>query len=309
MMLWPSSALPDHAVVIVTGASSGIGEAVALGLARRGHDLVLVARRRGALESVAEGCSQAGASSVMVVPTDVSDDDAVAALFVEVMERHGVVDGVAHCAGEVTYGRTEKTSAAVFNRVIATNVSGSANIARHAIAQMRAQERGVLVLVGSLLGHVAIPEMTPYVVSKWGIRALARQLVVENVDLKHVHISHVAPGSVDTPIYERALESAGTVNTPPPPTISPERAARVVIGQLSRPNVAKQTTLSNYALILAFQLAPRLYDRMIGPVFKIASRMSSEPEPEPAPDELPGADAADSHPQDSRPRERHDVEI
>ena len=71
------------------------------------------------------------------------------------------------------------------------------------------------MLVGSLLGHIAVPEMTPYVVSKWGVRALARQLSLENVDLPHVQIAHVAPGSVDTPIYDYAALRAGHVITGP----------------------------------------------------------------------------------------------
>ena len=264
--------MPDQGVVIVTGASSGIGEAVALLAAQHRHHLVLVSRTEDELVRVAELCRAAGSGSVMVVPTDVSDDAEVADLMARVVERHGRVDGVAHCAGQVTYGRVEETSASTFDQVLATNVSGSANVARHAIAQMREQQAGVLVLVGSLLGHVAVPEMTPYVVSKWGVRALARQLSIENVDLPHVHVSHVAPGSVDTPIYGNALESVGGVNRPPPPAISPERVARVVVGQFSRPSRSRQTAWSNHALILAFRVMPRAYDRLIGPVFRLASR-------------------------------------
>jgi short-subunit dehydrogenase len=264
--------VPHDAVVVVTGASSGIGEAVAHRLAEQGRHVVLVARSVERLEKVAARCGELGAASTTVVPTDVSDDAAVEAMFAEVLAVHGRVDGVAHCAGEVTYGRLEETSADVFDRVLATNVSGSANISRHAIRRMRAQERGVLVLVGSLLGEVAIPEMTPYVVSKWGVRALARQLVVENVDLPHLHVSHVVPGSVDTPIYDKALESAGGVNKPPPPTISPERVARVVVGQLEHPVRERQTAWSNHLVISAFRVAPWAYDRVIGPVFQKASR-------------------------------------
>jgi len=264
--------VPDRAVVVVTGASSGIGAAVAERLAEQGRHLVLVARSVERLEKVAARCGELGCSSVMIVPTDVSDDAAVESLFAEVLARHGRVDAVAHCAGEVTYGRLEETSADVFDRVLATNVSGSANISRHAIRRMRSQEKGVLVLVGSLLGEVAIPEMTPYVVSKWGVRALARQLVVENIDLPRVHVSHVVPGSVDTPIYESALESAGGAHKPPPPSIRPERVARVVAQEIQHPSRERQTALSNHVLIAAFRTAPWAYDRVIGPVFKLASR-------------------------------------
>ena len=272
-LLW-NDALPEVAVVVVTGASSGIGEAIALRLARQGHHLMLVARGADDLADVAERCERVGAASARACPTDVSDDAAVADLVAECVTQHGRLDAVAHSAGEVTYGRVEETTADVFDRVIATNVLGAANVARHAVAQMREQEHGVLVLVGSLLGHVAIPEMTPYVVSKWGVRALARQLVVENIDLPAVHIAHVAPGSVDTPIYDKALESAGGVNKPPPPTISPERVARVVVEQLHHPMRSRQTALSNHALILAFRAAPWAYDRVIGPIFARVSRQT-----------------------------------
>ena len=272
LSLLRASAIPDEAVVIVTGASSGIGRAVVLQLAAEGHHLALVARGRDDLEEAAAECRDAGCASVMIVPTDVSDDEAVATLFAEVVAEHGRVDGVAHCAGEVTYGRTEDTSAEVFDRVLASNLSGTANVARHAVPLMREAERGVLVIVGSLLGHIAVPEMTPYVVSKWGLRALARQLALENLDVSGLHVSHVAPGSVDTPIYDKAIDDGGTVNTPPPPTISPERAARNVVGQLHHPTRASQTAWSNHLVIGAFRGAPLVYDRVVGPAMKALSR-------------------------------------
>ncbi len=84
----------------------------------------------------------------------------------------------------------------------------------------------------------------------------------------------MAPGSVDTPIYDKALDSAGGVNAPPPPTISPERAARAVLDQVGstfRRNES-QTAWLNYALIGAFRLAPAVWDRFVGPAFELASR-------------------------------------
>ena len=263
-----------ESVVLVTGASSGIGRAVAKRLARDGHHLVLVSRTEEKLEEVAEECREAGAGSTLVVPTDVADDAEVAHLVKQVLAEHDRLDGVAHCAGEVTYGRVEDTTAEVFDRVLATNLSGTANLARHVVPVMRDQDRGVLVIVGSLLGHVAIPEMTPYVVSKWGVRALARQLVVENLDRRGLRVVHVTPGSVDTPIYDNAIDSAG-VNTPPPPTISPERVAEVVVQELDGPTrglLSRQTAWSNHLLTAGFRAFPWAYDRLIGPVFKLASR-------------------------------------
>lgn len=265
-------------VVVVTGASSGIGEASALRASGQGHHVVLVARRAEVLQEVAGACREAGAASAEIVPTDVSDDVAVAAMVKQVLALHGRIDAVLHSAGVVSYGRVEDTTADEFAQVVGINLLGAASVARHVIPVLREQGEGDLVLVGSLLGHIAVPEMTPYVVSKWGVRALARQLVIENVDKPGVRISHVSPGSVDTPIYESALNHGGGVNTPPPPTISPERVARVVLGRV-RARIHRsgevQTAYLNYGVMAAFRLAPRTYDHVIGPVFDVVSRNRS----------------------------------
>ncbi len=269
----PAQPVADPTVVLVTGATSGIGEATALRAGAEGHHLVLVARREEKLQEVAGRCDEAGAASTLVVPADLSDDDAVAAMVATVLEHHERIDTVLHCAGVVSYGRTEDTSAADFADVVSTNLLGTACVARHVLPVLRRQRRGDLVVVGSLLGYIAVPEMTPYVVSKWGVRALVRQLRIENVDLPGVRISHVSPGSVDTPIYDNALDSAGAVNTPPPPTISPERVARVVLAQVGSRRATRQTALSNYGLMAAFAMAPAAaYDRLVGPLFHVASR-------------------------------------
>ena len=102
----------------------------------------------------------------------------------------------------------------VFDGVLRTNLLGAANLARHVLPVLRAQGRGHLVLVGSVLGHIAAPGMTAYIVSKWGVRALARQLVLENRDLAHVHVSCVSPGGVDTPIYEHGRQLPGPARPP-----------------------------------------------------------------------------------------------
>ena len=262
-------------VVLITGASSGIGEATARLGAAEGDHLVLLARSEDTLEELAEDCRRDGAASAQVVVTDVGEDDQVADAVAQVLAEHEEIDAVVHCAGIVTYGRTEEVSAEDFAAVLDTNLVGSVNLARHVIPLFREQERGVLVLVGSLLGHIGVPEMTPYVVSKWGVRALARQLTMENADLPHVHVAHVAPGSVDTPIYDNALDAAGAVNTPPPPVISPERVARQVYRQVSHPRARSQTAYGNYPLIWAFSLAPPVWDRLAGPVFKALSRKAA----------------------------------
>lgn len=258
--------------VLVTGASSGIGEAAVLRLAHRGDHLVLLARREEELQRVARACRARGAASARVVVADVADDDAVEAAVATALRHHAQLDGVLHCAGMVTYGRSEETSAEDFSQIVSVNLLGAANLARHVVPVMRRQRAGALVLVGSLLGQLAVPEMTPYVVSKWGVRALARQLHLENLDVPGFRIVHVAPGSVDTPIYGNALDSAGAVNSPPPPVISADRAARTVVAALDTGRRSQQTALTNYALLAAFRTVPWFWDRSVGPAFHLLSR-------------------------------------
>ena len=207
-------AAPVTRVLLVTGASSGIGRAVAERAAERGDALVLVARDPEALEAVAETCRARGAADVRVEPADVGDDDAVARVVAATVDHHGRLDAVVHSAGVVAYGRLEDVPAEVFDGVLRTNVLGAANLARHVLPVLRRQRGGHLVLVGSVLGDIAAPFMTAYVVSKWAIRSLGRQLALENRDLSGVHVSVVSPGGVDTPIYESAANYLGLPGPP-----------------------------------------------------------------------------------------------
>ncbi|MBD8607322.1 MULTISPECIES: SDR family oxidoreductase [Aeromicrobium] len=264
-------------VIVVTGASSGIGRATALQAADAGDHVVLVARGASTLEVVAQECRDRGAGSVMVVPTDVGDDAAVAACFAQVVERHGVLDAVVHSAGVVAYGRTEQIPADVFDGVLRTNLIGSVNVSRHALPVLRQQRAGSLVLIGSLIGHIAVPSMSPYVLSKWGVRALARQLHVENRDLRHVHVSYVSPGGVDTPIYEQAATYDGFVGRPPPPLAGPEKVARIALKRIDRPRARTQVNRSNDVVRMGFSAFPGVFDRLIGPLFRVGAMEVTTP--------------------------------
>lgn len=267
----------DPRVVVVTGASSGIGLATALEAARQGDHVVLVARGVSALDEAAEQCRAAGAASADVRPTDVVESDAVEALFDDVRATHGQVDAVVHCAGVVAYGRFEDVPAYVFDRVLATNVLGTANVARAVLPHMRERDHGTLVLIGSVIGHIAAPLMTAYAVSKWGIRALARQLQVENRDRSGVHIGYVSPGGVDTPIYLQAGNYLGRVGRPPPPVVSPERVARAALRQLEHPRPRVQVGASNRLIMAGFTALPAVFDLLVTPLFDVAATDQRRP--------------------------------
>jgi NAD(P)-dependent dehydrogenase (short-subunit alcohol dehydrogenase family) len=266
-------------VLLVTGASSGIGRATALRAAARGDHVALLSRDEGTLKEAAEECEAAGAASTLVLPCDVRDDAAVADGVEAVVARHGRLDAVAHCAGVVAYGRAEEVPPEVFDDVLSTNVSGSMNVARHALRTMRRQRQGTLVLVGSVIGHIAAPTMTPYAVSKWAVRALARQLQIENRDLPGVRVGYVAPGGVLTPIYEQAANYAGWAGRPPPPVDSPEKVARVVLEQVDHPAKRRQVGLGNGVVRFGFSALPGVYDAIVAPLFTLAATDRTRPVP------------------------------
>jgi short-subunit dehydrogenase len=233
--------------------------------------LVLMARSSTSLAEVARECVSAGASAAEPVTVDVADAVAVDDAMEDVRKRYEYVDAVVQCAGLAGYGRIEDIPAEVFEAVIRTNLIGSANVARSVLPGMRARNCGVLVFVGSVIGHIAVPRMTPYVVSKWGIRSLARQLQVDNRDRSGVHVCLVEPGSVDTPIYVQAATYQGRTGRPPPPVVRPERVARVIADVLDRPRKQVDVGAANWLLKLGFTCAPALYDALVGPLYELGA--------------------------------------
>ncbi|MFM6852208.1 MAG: SDR family NAD(P)-dependent oxidoreductase [Terrabacter sp.] len=261
-------------LVLVTGASSGVGLATARRLARRGQRLALLARAEGPLERAAEQCQALGASWVGTLPADVRDDAAVAHAVRQLIESQGPLAAVVSSAGVVAYGRLDELPAGVFDGVVATNLLGSANVLRHTLPGMRDQGAGRVVLIGSMIGHIAVPTMSAYTVSKWGVRALARQAALENRDVPGLHVSYVSLPGVDTPIYRQAAYVGGPAGRPPPPVWSADKAARVVVRALDHSRPVLHGGAFDGVTRLGFTLFPRVYDAWVGPLF---DRLASDP--------------------------------
>jgi NAD(P)-dependent dehydrogenase (short-subunit alcohol dehydrogenase family) len=266
-------------VVLVTGASSGIGRATAHLLAARGDDVVLASRGKGALETAAAECRQRGPGSVSSHAVDVRDAGAVDALVDAVVGEFGRLDVVVHAAAVVAYGQFPDVPVDVFDGVLDTNVRGPANVARSVLPLFRRQGRGHLVLLGSVIGDMAAPGMTPYVVTKYAVRSLGRQLALENRDLPHVHITVVSPGPVDTPIYRQAANYEGRAGRPPFPVVAPEYVAHAILDVLDRPRDRVQVGPANGVMRLGFSLFPRLFDAFVGPLIRVMATRPGHLEP------------------------------
>jgi NAD(P)-dependent dehydrogenase (short-subunit alcohol dehydrogenase family) len=267
-------------VVLITGASSGIGLATAHRLAADGARLVLASRGVEALRRAEESCTELG-GVVLAVPTDVRDADAVKVLFAEALERFGHLDAVVHAAGVLAYGRFEDVPADVFEAVIATNVVGTGNVARAALEIFRSQRHGNLVVLGSVIGKIATSMMSNYQTSKWGVHGLVRALQVEARETPGVDVTLVAPGGVDTPIYTQAGNYAGWQGRPPPPVYRPETVAEAVVRGLDHPQREISVGFANSVMVLGFRAAPWAYEIMVTPLMRALAMSSRRVPPGP----------------------------
>jgi short-subunit dehydrogenase len=252
-------------VVLVTGASSGIGRAVCLALADRGDDLVLVARRRQELEDVAADCYRRGSGRVLVKPADVADLGAWEGAFDEAVAELGGVDVVVHAAAVAAYGKFADIPAEVFDRVQEVNVQGTANVARSSLRLFGDRGRGHLVVLGSLVGTISTPFLSPYVTSKWAVHGLTRTLQAEHQG-GPVSISLVEPGGVSTTIYDKAASYLGVQGKPPPPVYDVRRVAQAIVKVIDHPRREISVGVLNPLVTSGFRLLPAVFDRIVAPL-------------------------------------------
>jgi NAD(P)-dependent dehydrogenase (short-subunit alcohol dehydrogenase family) len=256
-------------VVLVTGGSSGIGRAAALQFAGQGATLVLVSRSQPALEVAALSCRSAGAAQVLALAADVTETTSLHQAVETTLERFGQIDIVVHSATVMAYGRIEDLPPEVFEKVVDTSIHGTANLAREVLPVFRRQRHGSLIVVSSLMASIAAPTMGAYATAKWGQLGLIRTLQLETRDLPDVHISAVAPGGVNTPIYYQAATVIGSTGRPPPIVYSPERVARSIVARVRHPRRLAQAGLLNPVILAGFRLFPPVFDALVGRLFSV----------------------------------------
>ncbi|MEU5216848.1 SDR family NAD(P)-dependent oxidoreductase [Streptomyces sp. NPDC020807] len=255
------------AVVVVTGASSGIGRATALACAGYGARVVVAARSGAALREVARECRLRGGEG-LAVPTDVADERAVRELASRAVERFGRVDVWVNAAGVGILGRYDQVPPDEVRRLLEVNVLGAVHGARAVLPVMHGQDRGVLIDVASLLGGVVVaPYMGAYAMSKAALvvfdDALRQELALAGEE--HVAVCTVLPAGVDTPFFRHAANRSGRDLRSLPPVATPERVARAVVRTAVRPR--ERVLVGPYArlLVTAHALAP-------GPLSRVVAR-------------------------------------
>jgi len=241
-------------VAIVTGASSGIGLAVARALVHRGARVALVARTAAKLESLARDF---GADRAASFPLDVADRAAIAALPARVVERLGRLDLVVNNAGVNHRGAVQDRASRELSAIVDTNLVAPILLSHAALAHL--PRGGAIVIVASLAGKVPVPDEAVYSASKAGLRAFSRALSFELRE-RGIHVASVCPGPVDTGFFGDVATVPDLVFSQPMSTA--EQVADAVLAALDARLPEIDVPLLSGKLATLGYLAPSIFARV-----------------------------------------------
>jgi len=191
-------------VVVITGASRGIGRAIAERASADGAKLVLCARSAEPLKETARALSKNG--EVLAVPADASREDEVERLRDEALSRFGRVDAVVNNAGSAESAPFLKTERAFWDRMLAENATSAFLVSRAFVGSMAERGTGRIVMVASVSGKRGAPYVAAYTASKHAMLGLMRSLAAE-FGARGIKVNAVCPGYVDTPMTERNVKN------------------------------------------------------------------------------------------------------
>lgn len=259
----------DHAdgplkdkVVVVTGASGGLGREAAIQFAARGCSVVLAGRRAAALEDTASQCRAAG-GRVLVEVTDVTLEEDVRRLAQSALTRWGRIDVWVNNAGVTSFSRLEDGAFDEHRRVIETNLFGAIYGARAVLPTFRQQRAGVIINVGSVLSSIGQPFVPSYVISKFALRGLTEALRAEVADQPGIFVCSLLPYAMDTQHFESGANHYRRAPHPMPPLQSPEKVARAMVELAIHPERERHVPRAAVLGLALHALFPRTVERVL----------------------------------------------
>jgi NAD(P)-dependent dehydrogenase (short-subunit alcohol dehydrogenase family) len=244
-------------VVLITGASSGIGAAIARLFAQEGARVALAARSADKLRSLAASLGQ----NALPLPTDMADPAAVRRTVEATVERFGRLDILVNNAAVGIYGPASTLPPEQFEKVIATNWLGPLHAIQSAVPHMRKQGGGQIINISSVAGKVAIPWMGIYCATKFALNALSDALRLELAG-DRIQVITVCPGRIATPFMQHAFCDP-RFRPLPPAGISADRVARAVLRASLRGKREIVVPASNWLFVWFHGLFPRLTEILL----------------------------------------------
>jgi NAD(P)-dependent dehydrogenase (short-subunit alcohol dehydrogenase family) len=271
-------------VVVVTGASSGLGRALARGAGERGAKVVVTARNAEALQKCAAEIEQAG-SEALAVPADCAEQEQVENVVAQAIQRFGRIDTYVANAIVTVYAEAERLEPAELRRVIDVNFFGVVYGFWAALSQLR-ESKGTFLHVSSALAYRGIPLQAAYCSSKAAARTFLESARVEEQKAgSGVAISLVLPGAINTPQFDRDRQKIGYQPQPVPPIYQPEPFADAALRCAERPIRELPISWGAQKLLWGQKLSPRAGDWMLRRM-GWKGQHTDEPKPVDSPDIL-----------------------
>lgn len=272
-------------VVVVTGASAGVGRAVARAFTQRGASLGLLARGRDGLEAARLEAVASGVRAV-AIPTDVADARQVESAAARIERELGPIDIWINNAMVSIFSPILQMTTEEFQRVTEVTYLGAVYGTLAALKRMVARDRGVIVQVGSALAYRSIPLQSAYCAAKHALDGFTESLRSELLhERSHVHVTMVQLPALNTPQFDWARTRMPRQSQPVPPIFQPEVAAEAIVwasGQRQREVWVGWPTVK---AVVGDKVAPGLLDRYLAR-FGYESQQTDEPVPDNRPDNL-----------------------
>jgi NAD(P)-dependent dehydrogenase (short-subunit alcohol dehydrogenase family) len=246
-------------VVLITGASSGVGAAACEAFARAGADVALLARNEEALERAAAPVRAQGRRA-LVLPADVTDAAAVDEAVHRCEQQLGRLDVVVPNAAATIYGRFSAVPARDAERVLAVTYTGAVNVVRAALPGLT-RSRGSIVATGSLMSKLPLPGWSSYAAAKHALRGFLGSLRVElAAERSPVSVSMVHPGAIDTAVWTSTTTASGRLPRTPPEGYHAAVVARALVACAIHPRAEVTIGLTTKVTELLFAFARPLGD-------------------------------------------------